>query len=49
VRDALASLAPHKRPRRLFLKEQPLPRTASGKLRRADLVEWAKTQMESPS
>ena len=49
VRDALALLAPHKRPRRLFLREQPLPRTAAGKLRRSELAEWARAQMESPS
>lgn len=49
LRDTLASLAPHKRPRRLFLREQPLPRTAAGKLRRSELAEWARAQMESPS
>jgi len=45
IRDALASLAAHKRPRRLFLEERPLPRTAAGKLCRVELTEWAKSQL----
>ena len=49
VHEALASLAPHKRPRRLFLREQSLPRTETGKLRRQELTAWAKARQESPS
>jgi len=41
IRDALASLAPHKRPSRVILRDQPLPRTATGKVRRPALTEWA--------
>ena len=41
IRGALASLAPHKRPRHVVMRDQPLPRTAAGKLRRAELAAWA--------
>ena len=49
VHDALASVAAHKRPRRVILREQALPRTATGKLRRAELAEWARTRVEPRS
>ncbi len=42
IREALASLAPYKRPRRVILRDHPLPRTAAGKLRRPELAEWAR-------
>jgi long-chain acyl-CoA synthetase len=42
IRDALAGLAPHKRPRRVLLRDRPLPRTAAGKLRRPELAQWAR-------
>lgn len=44
IRDALATLAPHKRPRRVILRDEPLPRTATGKLRRPALVEWVQAE-----
>lgn len=49
IREALAALAPYKRPRRLILRAQALPRTASGKLLRAELGEWAQQQAATPS
>jgi long-chain acyl-CoA synthetase len=47
IRNALASLAPHKRPRRVILRDQPLPRTATGKLRRPALADWAQAEPRS--
>jgi acyl-coenzyme A synthetase/AMP-(fatty) acid ligase len=41
IRELLASLAPHKRPRHIVLRDEPLPRTAAGKLRRGELADWA--------
>jgi long-chain acyl-CoA synthetase len=49
IRTTLARLAPYKRPRRIILRAEPLPRTASGKLLRAELAEWARAQAESPA
>jgi long-subunit acyl-CoA synthetase (AMP-forming) len=49
IREALISLAPHKRPRRVILRDQALPRNASGKLLRAQLAEWARAQVEPQS
>jgi len=47
IRDALATLAPHKRPSRVILRDQPLPRTATGKVRRPALTEWALAESRS--
>jgi long-chain acyl-CoA synthetase len=44
IRQALGSLASYKRPRRVILRERPLPRTASGKLHRPELTEWVLAQ-----
>jgi len=41
IRDLLTSLAPYKRPRHIVLHDRPLPRTAAGKLLRAELARWA--------
>lgn len=41
IRDTLDTLAPYKRPQRVILRDHPLPRTATGKLRRSALAEWA--------
>ncbi len=49
IRDALAALAPHKRPRRIILRDHPLPRNTAGKLRRPALADWAKNQIGSHS
>jgi long-chain acyl-CoA synthetase len=49
IRASLAALAPYKRPRRLILRDQALPRTTSGKLLRAELSEWARQQAATPS
>jgi len=49
IRAALAGLAPYKRPRRIIVRAEPLPRTASGKLRRAELAAWARAQGERPA
>ena len=49
VRESLASLAAHKRPRSVIVRDHPLPRTTTGKLRRAELTEWARAQTETPS
>lgn len=46
IRDSLARLAPYKRPRRILLRSEPLPRTASGKLLRSELAQWARAQTE---
>ncbi len=47
IRDALACLAPHKRPSRVILRDQPLPRTTTGKVRRPALTEWALAEAQS--
>ena len=47
IHDALHELAPHKRPRRVILRDRPLPRTATGKLRRPALAEWADAEARS--
>jgi len=47
IRDALATLAPHKRPSRVILRDQLLPRTATGKVRRPALTEWALAESRS--
>jgi long-chain acyl-CoA synthetase len=49
IRDCLACLASHKRPRRVILREHALPRNASGKLLREELTEWARHQPEARS
>lgn len=49
IREALAGLAAHKRPRKVLLRMQPLPRTASGKLLREELAQWAMTQLKARS
>jgi acyl-coenzyme A synthetase/AMP-(fatty) acid ligase len=37
-------LAPCRRPTRIILRNQPLPRTATRKIRRVDVQEWACNQ-----
>jgi len=49
IREALASLAPHKRPRRVILRDEPLPRTVTGKLLRGEVTAWARAQLEARS
>jgi long-chain acyl-CoA synthetase len=49
IREALAGLAAYKRPRKVLLRTQPLPRTASGKLLRDELAQWAMTQLKTRS
>ncbi|NCF27407.1 MAG: AMP-binding protein [Gammaproteobacteria bacterium] len=49
VRECLTTLAAHKRPRSVIVRDQPLPRTATGKLRRAELTEWARARTETQS
>jgi long-chain acyl-CoA synthetase len=47
IRDALASLAPHKHPSRVILRDEPLPRTTSGKVRRPALTDWVLAEPRS--
>jgi long-chain acyl-CoA synthetase len=49
IRECLACLAPYKRPRRVILRGEPLPRTVTGKLRRADVTKWARMHVERQS
>lgn len=49
IGESLVCLAGYKRPRRVLLCDQPLPRTASGKLRRPALAAWAQAQSEKRS
>ena len=46
VTEAACVLAPHKRPKRIVVRPDALPRTAAGKLKRAMLAEWAKCHRE---
>jgi acyl-CoA synthetase (AMP-forming)/AMP-acid ligase II len=41
VTEAACTLAPHKRPKRIVVRHQALPRTAAGKLKRSALPELA--------
>ncbi len=49
IHETLACLAPHKRPRHVIIREDALLRTAGGKLRRPELADWAKAQVEQHS
>ena len=47
ARSISEMVAQLKRPRRVILRDRPLPRTATGKLRRPALAEWANAEARS--
>ncbi len=47
VLGAFASLAGYKRPRSVLFRDEPLPRTATGKVLKRDIAPWARAQLES--
>ncbi len=44
-----AALAPHKRPSRVVVRDEPLPRTTTRKVRRAAVASWAEATREEAS
>lgn len=49
IRETLACLAPHKHPWHVIIRDHALLRTSSGKLRRPELANCAKAQVEHRS
>ncbi len=49
VDETTRSLAAFKRPKHVVVSRRALPRTATGKLRRAALTDWASSQMDGES